>query len=147
MASATETERHVDTAQIGLRANAARARRGPVVMLNLLRFRDIADYSESPELAPESPISGVEAYQRYIAQGKQIMEEIGGETLFLGDGGTFLIGPEEDRWDKVLLVRWRDVEMFVTTSTDKRYLAIVGHRTAALEDSRLLAVSELPIPT
>jgi hypothetical protein len=28
---------------------------GPVVMLNLLRLRDMADYSDHPELAPASP--------------------------------------------------------------------------------------------
>lgn len=31
---------------------------GPVVMLNLLRFRAVADYSATPELAPAAPISG-----------------------------------------------------------------------------------------
>ena len=31
---------------------------GSVVMFNLLRFRDIADYSESPELMPVEPIRG-----------------------------------------------------------------------------------------
>jgi hypothetical protein len=40
---------------------------GEVVMLNLLRLRDVADYAANPELAPEQPISGVEAYNRYIA--------------------------------------------------------------------------------
>ena len=39
---------------------------GPVVMLNLLRFRDYADYSETPQLAPSDNISGERAYQLYI---------------------------------------------------------------------------------
>jgi len=39
---------------------------GPVVMLNLLRFRAIADYSASPELAPSLPISGAAAFDRYV---------------------------------------------------------------------------------
>ena len=34
---------------------------GEVVMLNLLRFRDVADYSATPELRPDEPISGSEA--------------------------------------------------------------------------------------
>lgn len=41
-------------------------------MLNLLRFRAAADYSASPELAPETPISGAEAYCRYIAHAMPI---------------------------------------------------------------------------
>ena len=39
---------------------------GAVVMLNLLRFREVADYSTCPELAPGQSISGREAFQRYI---------------------------------------------------------------------------------
>ena len=37
---------------------------GAVVMLNLLRFRANADYSGHPELAPDDPISGAEAFDR-----------------------------------------------------------------------------------
>ena len=37
---------------------------GPVTMLNLLRFRQEADYSAFPELAPVEPISGSAAYDR-----------------------------------------------------------------------------------
>ena len=36
---------------------------GNIVMLNLLRFREYADYSASPELAPKNPITGEAAYQ------------------------------------------------------------------------------------
>lgn len=39
---------------------------GEVIMLNLLRFRDIADYSANPELMPSEPVSGAVAYQKYI---------------------------------------------------------------------------------
>lgn len=35
---------------------------GAVTMLNLLRFRDIADHSLHRNLAPETPITGKEAY-------------------------------------------------------------------------------------
>jgi hypothetical protein len=37
-----------------------------VVMLNLLRFREKADYAQSPKLAPAAPITGAEAFQKYI---------------------------------------------------------------------------------
>jgi hypothetical protein len=45
----------------------ARAIEGEVVMLNLLRFREIADYSAHPHLAPGRPISGAAAFDRYVA--------------------------------------------------------------------------------
>jgi hypothetical protein len=38
---------------------------GPITMLNLLRFRDWADHTDSPEAAPPNLISGKDAYDRY----------------------------------------------------------------------------------
>src|ERR1700745_2922862 len=43
------------------RALVARQLQGSVVMLNLLRFREVADYSANPALAPDKPISGAKA--------------------------------------------------------------------------------------
>ncbi len=111
---------------------------GEVVMLNLLRFREVADYSHHPELVPDRPISGREAYQKYIDHTRPLLEATGGGIMFLGEGGSFLIGPEEERWDAVILVRQKSLSEFMSFATDKKYLAGIGHRTAALEDSRLL---------
>jgi len=118
----------------------------PVVMLNLLRFRALADYSASPALAPATPISGAEAYARYIAHTMPYLRRSGGDLMFLGEGGQFLIGPADERWDQVLLVRQSSVQSFMAFATDAAYLAGLGHRTAALEDSRLLPLVELPSP-
>src|ERR1700758_1857293 len=51
---------------------------GEIVMLNLLRFREVADYVASPELAPEQPISGAEAYDRYIVHAMPYLAASGG---------------------------------------------------------------------
>lgn len=60
---------------------------GEVVMLNLLRLRDVADYSNNPELSPESPISGKEAFKKYIDHTLLFLQRSGGELLLLGEGG------------------------------------------------------------
>ena len=62
---------------------------GPISMLNLLRFRDVADYRESPELAPPTPISGAEAYRLYAEWTLPFLHASGGEIVFEGDGGAF----------------------------------------------------------
>ena len=116
---------------------------GEVVMLNLLRFREVADYSASPELAPASPISGAAAYDRYIAEALPHLRDSGGDVLFWGEGGPFLVGPEQERWDRSLLVRQRSVETFFAFAANEKYLACVGHRTAAVLDSRLLPLIPL----
>ena len=127
------------------RAFIARGLRGPVVMLNLLRFRRTADYSAAPELAPSEPISGEEAYRRYVAHTLPFLEASGGEVLFLGKGGALLIGPSEERWDAALLVRQSSPDVFLAFATNVEYLAGIGHRTAALEDSRLLPLVEASV--
>lgn len=114
---------------------------GPVVMLNLLRFRAIADYSATPDLAPATPISGAEAYEKYMAHTRPFLEEAEGEILFLGRGGHSLIGPPEERWDLTMLVRHQSQARFLAFASNEAYLAGTGHRLAALEDSRLLPVT------
>lgn len=116
---------------------------GNVVMLNLLRFKKIADYSATPELAPKEPINGEMAYQLYIDHTLPHLKKSGGEILFMGKGGHFLIGPSNERWDAMLLIRQQSVESFIAFAQHEAYLQGVGHRTAALEDSRLLPLTEI----
>ena len=116
---------------------------GPVVMLNLLRFRPVADYSSAPELAPSEPITGESAYRRYIDHTLPFLRKSGGEILFHGQGGEFFIGPSDERWDAALLIRQASLESFLAFASDPGYLEGIGHRTAALEDSRLLPLIPL----
>lgn len=109
-----------------------------VVMLNLLRFRETADYSATPALAPEAPISGREAFEKYIEHALPLLKASGGELLFLGEGGSYFIGPEAERWDVVMLVKQHSLASFMAFASSREYLAGIGHRTAALLDSRLL---------
>src|SRR5271165_4390461 len=123
------------------RAFVGRRMKGEIVMLNLLRFREMADYSASPELAPETAITGAAAFERYIEHTLPYLRESGGELMFVGVGGPFLIGPEGERWDMAMLVRQKSVASFLAFASNEGYLAGLGHRTAAVEDSRLLPLS------
>jgi hypothetical protein len=69
----------------------------------------------------------------------------GGSLMFVGEGGRFLIGPAEERWDRVMLVRQSSARSFLAFAQDAGYLAGLGHRTAALADSRLLPLVEPPL--
>lgn len=136
------TERFIEASQEGGAALFARNISGEIIMLNLLRFRDIADYSANPELMPSESISGAEAYQKYIDHTLPFLEESGGDLIFLGKGGKYLIGPQEEQWDLVMLVRQKSLSDFMAFASNQEYLAGMGHRTAALEDSRLLPIIE-----
>jgi hypothetical protein len=135
---------YLEPTQEAGRAFVMRGISGSVVMLNLLRFRTVADYSASPELTPETPISGKEAFQRYVEHTLPYLRESGGELIFLGTGGHFLIGPADEYWDAAMLVRQHSVEAFLAFASHQPYLAGIGHRTAALVDSRLLPLAAVP---
>ncbi len=57
-------------------------------MLNLIRFREIADYSATPELMPNEPVSGKRAYQFYIEHTLPFLTQSGGE-IYLSESGSF----------------------------------------------------------
>ena len=142
MTQESEQTFYLEPTQETGRAFVMRQIKGPIVMLNLLRFRKIAEYSKTPQLAPQSPISGAEAFDLYINHTLPFLHQSGGELLFLGSGTTFLIGPPGERWDKVLLVRHQSAQTFLSFASNDGYLAGIGHRLAALEDSRLLPIVE-----
>ena len=141
-----DERRYLDVTEESGRAFVMRQMTGNIVMLNLLRFRSIADYAATPELAPPTAVSGADAFARYIDHTLPLLRESGGDVLFLGNGERFLIGPPNERWDLAMLVRQGSVASFLAFASNEAYLAGVGHRTAALEDSRLLALTEIPVP-
>ncbi len=109
---------------------------GPVVMLNLLRFKDKAVFPEGKD--PGVSMTGREAYRKYMEYTLPLVEASGGEVLFWGKAEHFLIGPETETWDMVLLVRHRSKEVFLEFAQHEDYLKTAFYRSAALADSRLL---------
>ncbi|MCL1594264.1 MAG: DUF1330 domain-containing protein [Actinomycetia bacterium] len=114
---------------------------GPVTMLNLMRFRAVADYTEHPDLAPDTPISGEKAYDIYAGLTMEHLTDVGGNVLLMGSGGPLLIGPAEERWDRVLVIEYPSLDAFLSMIQNPEYLKGAGHRTASLEDSRLLPIT------
>ena len=135
---------YLEPTQESGRAFFMRGITGKVVMLNLLRFRETADYAATPLLAPAAPVSGEAAYRLYMQHTLPHLERAGGRLLFYGRGGDLLIGPSGERWDAAMLVEQSSATAFMAFATNAQYLAGIGHRTAALEDSRLLPLQEQP---
>lgn len=122
-------------------ATLKRGLTGPVVMLNLLKFRETADYAHAPHLAPPAPIPGRDAYALYEAGIAPLLAASGGAVLFSGTGGEWFIGPAGAGWDRVLLVRQASLEAFFAFAQDPAAVESGHHRTAALTDSRLLPLA------
>lgn len=109
----------------------------PLVMLNLLRFRAEAAY---PEGSAHAPSSGRDAYARYAAGVRPHLKTIGGQVIWMGAAQLTVIGPSDETWDEVLLVQYPSPKAFLTMASNPDYLACSEHRTAALADSRLIAM-------
>lgn len=133
---------YLEPTQESGRAFFVRGIAGKVVMLNLLRFRATADYSATPRLAPTVPITGEAAYRLYMQHTLPHLERSGGRIVFYGRGGELLVGPSGERWDVAMLVEQSSTAAFMAFANNVEYLAGIGHRTAALEDSRLLPLQE-----
>lgn len=136
----TERAPHLDVSPQQGAAFFGSPETGPVVMLNLLRFRERADYSHEPDLEPADGCSGREAYDRYMRDMQPLLEASGGAVLFSGTSGPFLIGPLDEQWDHVLLVRQASKASFLAFASDPEAQRITAHRTAAISDSRLLPI-------
>jgi hypothetical protein len=48
----------------------------------------------------------------------------------------------DERWDAAMLVQQESTAAFMAFASHREYLSGIGHRTAALEDSRLLPLQE-----
>ena len=131
---------YIHASQENGKAFIQRQIQGEVIMLNLLKFNKTANYQKFPELAPDSEISGREAYNLYMKAVLPLLDKAGGKLEFIGNGGYFLIGPEAENWDLVLLVTHASVDKFLAFANDGDYNKIAGHRTAAIADSRLLPI-------
>jgi uncharacterized protein (DUF1330 family) len=110
----------------------------PVVMLNLLRFRKRAVY-RSGEKQPSR--SGREAYAEYSRLAGHFLKTTGATVVWRGTAHHALIAPADESWDEVLLVAYPSVAAFGQMVTAEEYQRIVFHRTAALLDSRLIAMT------
>jgi hypothetical protein len=114
----------------------------PFTMLNLLRLRDVADYSANPELSPATLMSGRELFDRYSATMEPLLARVGAKRVYLADAGSCLIGPPDERWDIVQMARYPSLDAFFALGSSDEFHADLPHRFAMLEDSRVIPMIE-----
>jgi uncharacterized protein (DUF1330 family) len=117
-----------------LMANAADS---PVVMLNLLKFRERAAYQDGRD----SDLTGRQAYDLYGASMQKVIEANGGQVLFGGDIASLVIGEVDDLWDTCVLVQYPSAAAFATIVTSPEVTEIGVHRAAGLEGQLLIRLT------
>ena len=97
---------------------------GPVVMLNLLRF---------------TGDDGRASYASYIERMQPFLAAVGATLLHVGDCSTLIVGPDDHRWDVVMIASYPSRGAFLEMLRNPDYQAITGLRTAGLEAAVLQA--------
>jgi uncharacterized protein (DUF1330 family) len=120
----------VDPRGDGLRQFLIEDPGGPVVMLNLLRWRR------------EDPEAGRRSYRRYTEAFGALSGRFGAEVVYAGTGLTALVAEAGQAWDAVLLVRYPTRESFSKMVADPDYQKIAHLRSEALEEAVLQPTKE-----
>lgn len=113
---------------------------GPIHMLNMLRFRDKAEYEAGHPLE-HAGLTGAEAYSHYGEDSAPIFSRVGGVIRSAWNAQTILIGPEGELWHRVFVAEYPNVAAFGEMVKDADYQVAVKHRQAAIADSRLVCMS------
>jgi uncharacterized protein (DUF1330 family) len=127
-------------AQFQRLAASAKENDSPVIMINLLRFKERADGIDAAD-----GITGAEAYARYGAGVRKFLEGVGGRVVLAVGTPESVIGPFYGEWDMVLAVEYPSRRAFLEMTRDPGYLEMHAHRAAGLADSRLIAYTPLPL--
>ena len=120
----------------------------PVFMINLVRYRERADYGERADAAP---CSGREAYlERYVPAFGRVVSDLGVmgiNVFYTGAVAGHLVAPPDEQWDDFVFVEYPNFAAFLRVYESSEYKTEAEfHRTAALEDSRLIATTKMKSP-
>jgi len=104
------------------------ATHGPVCMVNLLKYKEKAEYPDGRD----AHLSGREAYYRYATEMKKLVESNGGHFLFSASVEGLLLGAVEDLWDEVGIVEYPSAKALIEIASTPAFREIEVHRAAGL---------------
>jgi uncharacterized protein (DUF1330 family) len=101
---------------------------GPIYMVNLLRYRDRAEYPDGGDRG----LSGQEAYMIYANAVGKLIQQFGGELQFSGKVTRLMLGEVEDLWDDVGIAMYPDRAAMLAMMSSDSMQEIGVHRAAGL---------------
>lgn len=101
---------------------------GPMVMVNLLKFKEKAEYPDGRE----TELSGKEAYLIYGAAVTECLKLVGGKAVFSADVTGLILGDVEELWDMVALAYYPSPQAMIQMVGLPEYQGIELHRFAGL---------------
>ena len=130
----------IDPTRAQFDAFKALPRDQPIQMLNLVRLKEKADYpADHPNHGAN--MSGLDAYRAYGRDSVALFAGLGGRQIWIGKPEIVVTGPTDERWDLAFIAQYPNAGAFLAMVTDPNYREFVKHRTAGVEDSRLIRLS------
>lgn len=102
---------------------------GPIFMVNLLKFRERAEYEDGRQ----SDLTGREAYMIYGRAVSELVPRFGGRVLFMADVTFLALGQVEELWDEVAIAMYPNRAQLLAMSISPEWREIAVHRTAGLK--------------
>ncbi|MEM7687538.1 MAG: DUF1330 domain-containing protein [Pseudomonadota bacterium] len=106
---------------------------GRVVMVNLLKFHERAQYEDG-----DRGMSGGEAFSKYAEGLFALIEKLGGKALYSGKVAGIVIGEVEDNWDRIAFMELPSIAAFQRMLMSPEYQEIASHRSAGLKGQLLI---------
>lgn len=103
--------------------------KGPVFMVNLLKFRDKAEYEDGRA----TNLTGREAYMIYGRAVAELLPKFGGRAIFVGDVTFLALGKVEELWDEVAIAAYPSRADMRRMGLSREWREIAVHRTAGLK--------------
>ena len=111
---------------------------GPIYMLNLLKFKEKAEYEDGRE----TDLSGAEAYAIYGSEVVGHLAKVGGAPMFSGEVERLMLGEVEELWDTVAIAMYPSRKAMLEMISSPEYQASAVHRTAGLAGQLNIEVVE-----
>ena len=107
----------------------------PVVMVNLLSFKERADNANEG-------MSGADSYGRYAENMRKFVESKGGRFIWSGRVDSMVIGESDADFSVIALVEYPNRKAFVEIATSAHVQEIGKDRTGGLAGQWLIATTE-----
>jgi len=118
---------------------AAAGEDGPVWMVNLMKYRDRADYTDGRD----ATISGREADDRYTPL--EALAAVGAEIVFVGDVEHQFLG-DAPTWDRVAVVKYPSGKAFIDMQSLPEFQRQHVHKDAGMERTIVIGGRPIDLP-
>ena len=113
---------------------------GPVWMVNLMKYREVAEYADGRE----SAISGRQADDEYAPLAS--LAAVGAEVVFFGDVESQMLG-DSPKWDRIAVVKYATRRSFIEMQSRPEFIKSHAHKDAGMAETIILGSIPFTPPT